>query len=487
VEAKPAVAELGRPMAHLMEHIQNLLRHQSARVLDTFRKWDKDGSKVLDYPEFEKAMSALGVANPAEVSTLWNQFDTDNSSDVSYHELLSILQPSLAKANPSLAAMDPTNKQERWSYNRKDQEEASGRLERNTTRDVPYAHQRRMDSGAVHAHFSGSLRNMDVDPNAKWDPNEKAVSKLPGMKLDATKGESGAEQLQDAMTKMATARVIDVFRGWDTDESGHISYREFSTALVALGLDAQSSVGEIKEMFDEFDKNNDGDITYDELKALLQPRGKKKRKSTASKKPTGGLVGVPPAELKRRKEAAAKQRTQKRPGKEPDADDGDDADEGEESGPPALIERVKQKMLGKMDRVLDTFKKYDRDNSKTISKSEFEKAMHTLGFAGEDTDKIWGSFDQDGSGEVVYHELLAVLQPQMVKKGGHAAGASDPNNTQKRWSYTKNESESAHKLIERSGRPDTTYEEMEDIRRRQRNPEFVAGRGNRTSASHAQF
>ena len=125
VEVKPAVAESGRPMAHLMEHIQNMLRHQSARVLDTFRKWDKDGSKVLDYPEFEKAMSALGVANPAEVATLWNQFDTDNSSDVSYHELLSILQPSLAKANPSMAAMDPTNKQQRWSYNRHDWEEAN--------------------------------------------------------------------------------------------------------------------------------------------------------------------------------------------------------------------------------------------------------------------------------------------------------------------------------------------------------------------------
>ena len=76
-------------------------RRQSGRVLDTFRKWDKDGSKELSYLEFEKALSLLGVPNPADVKTLWYEFDVDGSGQVTYHEMLSVLQPSLAKVTIS--------------------------------------------------------------------------------------------------------------------------------------------------------------------------------------------------------------------------------------------------------------------------------------------------------------------------------------------------------------------------------------------------
>ena len=35
-------------------------------------------------------------------------------------------------------------------------------------------------------------------------------------------------QLRGAMERMATTRVIDVLRAWDTDENGEISRREFA-------------------------------------------------------------------------------------------------------------------------------------------------------------------------------------------------------------------------------------------------------------------
>ena len=111
--------------------------------------------------------------------------------------------------------------------------------------------------------------------------------------------------------------------------------------------------------------------------------------------------------------------------------------------------------------------------SKTICRAEFDKAMLTLGFSAADAAEMWGTFDNDGSGEVVYHELLAVLQPSMASKaGGHSAVASDPNNREGRWRYNKHDAEDAAKLIERNDARDTPYEEMEEIRRRQKNPTF---------------
>ena len=58
-------------------------------------------------------------------------------------------------------------------------------------------------------------------------------------------------------------------------------------------------------------------------------------------------------------------------------------------------------------RVMDLFKKWDRDNSQSVSKFEFRKAIKECGFdaPANEVDKLFDSMDSDGSGQIDFKEL----------------------------------------------------------------------------------
>lgn len=56
---------------------------------DTFRFFDANDSKEIDFDEFKKAMETFGGAfNEKELKTLFHMFDKDNSGSIEYEELL---------------------------------------------------------------------------------------------------------------------------------------------------------------------------------------------------------------------------------------------------------------------------------------------------------------------------------------------------------------------------------------------------------------
>ena len=62
--------------------------------------------------------------------------------------------------------------------------------------------------------------------------------------------------------------------------------------------------------------------------------------------------------------------------------------------------------------MIDLFREWDDDNSGSISRSEFAKAMAALGYDGhaDDVDLVYDSMDPDGSGSLEYKELNALLK-----------------------------------------------------------------------------
>ena len=63
-------------------------------------------------------------------------------------------------------------------------------------------------------------------------------------------------------------------------------------------------------------------------------------------------------------------------------------------------------------RVSDLFKEWDDDDSGSIGKAEFRKAMGALGFEASDADMdvVFDSMDPDGSGLIEYKELNELLR-----------------------------------------------------------------------------
>jgi len=61
-------------------------------AMDTFKFFDSNNSKAIEYNEFEKAMESFGAGlNPKEMKTLFGMFDHDNSGEISYEEMVNII------------------------------------------------------------------------------------------------------------------------------------------------------------------------------------------------------------------------------------------------------------------------------------------------------------------------------------------------------------------------------------------------------------
>ena len=84
--------------------------------------------------------------------------------------------------------------------------------------------------------------------------------------------------------KKNAARVIDLFREWDTDGNGEISRSEFHKAIVKLGFDAPKS--DIDELFTAWDPDGSGTLDFKELRKILktEPSSGAKRRESARPK-----------------------------------------------------------------------------------------------------------------------------------------------------------------------------------------------------------
>ena len=66
----------------------------------------------------------------------------------------------------------------------------------------------------------------------------------------------------------SSARIVDVFRQWDSDGSGTVSKKEFRKAVTSMGLTA--TPGEADALYDLFDPDKSGAIDYREMKKILR-------------------------------------------------------------------------------------------------------------------------------------------------------------------------------------------------------------------------
>lgn len=198
--------------------IRDALDAKKTRVVDLFRQFDDDDSGLLDEHEFAKAISELGMrgAPPEAVAAVFKSFDPDSSGTIEYRELHELLIRSFQSV-PKLEPLDL---------------KAANRI---------------------------ALRTKKVI--------HKNANKFGGLDLDEDSLDTLAGQIKFALNK-SLGRVIDLFRQFDDDASGHIDYKEFAKAMSELGLDVDADA--IRLLFNEWDPDKSGYIEYEELKQLLR-------------------------------------------------------------------------------------------------------------------------------------------------------------------------------------------------------------------------
>jgi len=85
--------------------------------------------------------------------------------------------------------------------------------------------------------------------------------------IDESSDKSVQVQLREAL-RANSARVIDLFRDWDDNQSGTVDKQEWRKAMFQLGFDV--SLSQIDALFTAFDPDGSGSVDYRELSKLLQ-------------------------------------------------------------------------------------------------------------------------------------------------------------------------------------------------------------------------
>lgn len=197
--------------------------------------------------------------------------------------------------------------------------------------------------------------------------------------------------LQDAFSRMANNRVMDVFRSWDSDSSGSITRYEFAKAIAVMGLNPKRD--QMEKLFDQLDLDGSGKIDYHELEIALAGNvgdlGDQFRTEDLPQAPSHLVASKPPPRTSQR----LKPLDPLRP----------------------LAGQLSDLLLSQMRRVVEAFDEWDTDGSNSISCAEFEKAMVSFGLKPSSKVKsLFLELDKDGNGEIGYEELLAALDPPKV-------------------------------------------------------------------------
>ena len=224
------------------------------------------------------------------------------------------------------------------------------------------------------------------------------------LSLDASSDVPVIEQLRTALSKNML-KVLDIFKDWDDDENGMVSKTEFRKALPMLGLKVERSIAE--ELFDSFDNDKSGEIDYKELNQHLRSGADVELDAALQDGAAGEIeVGAKNA-IDLRRQLSEQQKL------EASALQGVALVAGDAG---SVAEQLLKALDKNFMRIIDLFREWDDDDSGTVSKVEFRRALPCLGLRVEraDADALFDSFDVDKSGTIDYKELHKAIKHQSL-------------------------------------------------------------------------
>ena len=162
--------------------------------------------------------------------------------------------------------------------------DAKGRMPGQKKKVIKYIHLPPLDKERFPVFFNPEPNGLALDP---WMAGMRSRRNV--MVVDEGAELTLSEQLTQVLRERA-ARILDLFRQWDTDGDGEVTRDEFVRAFMenrGLMLDVEHvSHARLAELFDEWDVDGSGSITLDELKKILTKR-------------KGSVVPPPPPERKK--------------------------------------------------------------------------------------------------------------------------------------------------------------------------------------------
>jgi Ca2+-binding EF-hand superfamily protein len=402
------------------------------KIKETFADIDHNRNGTLDKNEFEKAMSILRVdIARADIAMLFQRFDT-NRNGLDYKEFLDLLNfdggagqadaqlkddtdaiaarirrkledylgPGAKSAKRVKEAFAEMDRNRSGTLDKNEFEEAMRLLRVDVSRaDVALLYQRfDTDRNGLDykefldlLNFGGSGINKTASPVSKQlKEDASAVVRSIRRKLEDYLGPGAS----------SARRVKEAFAEIDRNRNGLIDKNEFERAMRALRVDV--SRADVALLFERYDRNRNG-LDYSEFIELIGFSGSGERAGAVDESKHSSGVKASPQLI-------------------------DDTD--------AILNRVRRKLedylgpgVGSAKKIKEVFADIDRDNSGTIDKVEFEKAMGILrvNISASEVRLLFERFDTQRRG-LNYKEFMSLVgfvsSPRASRDGPESKFAS---------------------------------------------------------------
>ena len=337
-------------------------RPYQMRDHDLFRLIDTDRNNSLDRSEFGQALRKLDIVDlsDADVDALFQSMDRNGNGTISYSEFRQTLQLS-----------------------------RSGELEPEVPGGRRAAHRR-----------GGEQTSRSSSRSPSRSPNRAAVE---------DHLERAWEKLTNERSRPWQMRDIDLFKLADADHNNALDRSEFALVLTRIGIDDLTDA-EVEAVFQSIDDDGSGLISFAEFRRAMQLK-------RSGELETVSPLTEPALRESERQRASDEKKTTRRQTSEPsvfarlvppkDHNARDDS-----------LTRAWQKFTDVRSRPghmrdIDLFKIFDADHNNKIDRSEFGRALRTLGIddlTQPEVTAMFQSMDHDGNGVVSYQEFQRFMQ-----------------------------------------------------------------------------
>ncbi|KOO40407.1 hypothetical protein Ctob_015365 [Chrysochromulina tobinii] len=199
-------------------------------------------------------------------------------------------------------------------------------------------------------------------------------------------------------------RIVDMFHLLGCDDNGFVS--RASVRSFVLDRSTRTGLSEtlqatfashfddvFDDLWDELDADGDQQVEFKELYRLLRPGKRVRLRAPLREGARGPIEPLPKNAIELRRDV----RERRAPS---------------QALREATVAELRHALMTGAGKVITLFKQLDEDRDGSVSKAEFRSALPLLGYDGSNTDAIDSVFDEldlDGSGEIRYDELKALL------------------------------------------------------------------------------
>jgi len=378
--------------------------HTEEVLLERFNEIDADGSGSIDVTEFiGAALKDAFSRSAADLDDIFSAWDADGSGEIDPSEFREVVRHFGFQANDQL--IDDVFSTLDYSK--------TGTLD---LRDLK-----------VRLELEAARRNRPMQKLRRIQDREEgrdAVVSLAGQKFEkidltwsiAEQAAARRARIMNAL-KAQSARVMDLFRAWDTNGDGLMSKAEFHEAVKQLGIDDSTWVNR-KGVFDEGLRVEDIDAVFHSMKSKGKKEGKGGTKDGASSDTIAyhdlrKALEAPRAKLVVLKQENLVKREQESLSAELKSDSVIKNIKLSAEGD--IIAQLTAGLAANWAKITELFARWDIDTNGTVNRAELRNAMNELGLRAHPkaTDAFFTLMDVDKSGDISLEEFSNVIKASM--------------------------------------------------------------------------